>query len=207
MKKSLIVFAGGILFLTACAETETKKDGEVVSAVASGSEEDQALIRENAARIKEEETREREASKNVTTLKFDKEVHDFGEIATGSENKCVFRVTNTGKFPLTIVDVGASCGCTTTAGAYINNSQWKLSGVCYSEHAFVFGTGCYFAEIMHLLVKFQSCDIFRSFALTCFFFLNTRSIFPDQCLVFLTSGCDGRNNFTVFFRFGFSTGS
>lgn len=113
MKKSLIVFAGGILFLAACSESETKKDGEVVSAVASGSEEDQALIRENAARIKEEEAREREEAKSVTTLKFDKEVHDFGEIATGSENKCVFKVTNTGKFPLTIVDVGASCGCTT----------------------------------------------------------------------------------------------
>ncbi len=114
MKKSLIVFAGGILFLTACSENGTsKKDGEVVSAVASGSEEDQALIRENAARIKEEEAQAREMSKSVTTLKFDKEVHDFGEIATGSENKCVFKVTNTGKFPLTIVDVGASCGCTT----------------------------------------------------------------------------------------------
>ena len=114
MKKSLIVFAGGILFLTACSENgATKKDGEVVSAVASGSEEDKAMIRENAARIKEEEAREREMAKSVTTLKFDKEVHDFGEIATGSENKCVFKVTNTGKFPLTIVDVGASCGCTT----------------------------------------------------------------------------------------------
>ena len=114
MKKSLIVFAGGILFLTACSETQSSKsDGEVVSAVASGSEEDQALIKENAKRIAEEEANERELAKTVTTLKFDKEVHDFGEIATGSENKCVFKVTNTGKYPLKIVDVGASCGCTT----------------------------------------------------------------------------------------------
>ncbi len=114
MKKSLIVFAGGILFLTACSETQSSKsDGEVVSAIASGSEEDQALIKENAKRIAEEEANERELAKTVTTLKFDKEVHDFGEIATGSENKCVFKVTNTGKYPLKIVDVGASCGCTT----------------------------------------------------------------------------------------------
>ncbi|MBI3238023.1 MAG: DUF1573 domain-containing protein [Flavobacteriia bacterium] len=114
MKKSLIVFVGGILFLTACSETQTSKsDGEVVSAIASGSEEDQALIKENAKRIAEEEANERELAKTVTTLKFDKEVHDFGEIATGSENKCVFKVTNTGKYPLKIVDVGASCGCTT----------------------------------------------------------------------------------------------
>jgi len=114
MKKSLIVFAGGILFLTACSETQTSKsDGEVVSAVASGSEEDQAMIKENAKRIAEEEANERELAKTVTTLKFDKEVHDFGEIATGSENKCVFKVTNTGKYPLKIIDVGASCGCTT----------------------------------------------------------------------------------------------
>jgi hypothetical protein len=114
MKKSLIVFAGGILFLTACSETQSSKsDGEVVSAIASGSEEDQALIKENAKRIAEEEANERELAKTVTTLKFDKEVHDFGEIATGSENKCVFKVTNTGKYPLKIVNVGASCGCTT----------------------------------------------------------------------------------------------
>jgi hypothetical protein len=48
-----------------------------------------------------------------TTLKFNKISHDFGKVKEDSDNKTVFRVTNTGKFPLIIDDVKASCGCTT----------------------------------------------------------------------------------------------
>jgi hypothetical protein len=48
-----------------------------------------------------------------TTLKFNKLSHDFGKVKEDSDNKTVFRVTNTGKFPLIIDDVKASCGCTT----------------------------------------------------------------------------------------------
>lgn len=113
MKKNWL-FAAGILFLAACSSTDNQaKDGEVVSAIASGGEEDQELIRENEKAIAEEEARQREEANSVTTLKFDKEVHDFGKIAAGSENHCKFLVTNTGTKPLTIFDVGASCGCTT----------------------------------------------------------------------------------------------
>lgn len=49
----------------------------------------------------------------LTSLKFDKEQHDFGKIKEDTDNKTVFRVTNTGKSPLIIKDVKASCGCTT----------------------------------------------------------------------------------------------
>lgn len=48
-----------------------------------------------------------------TSLKFDKLSHDFGKVKEESDNKTVFRVTNTGKFPLIIDAVKASCGCTT----------------------------------------------------------------------------------------------
>jgi len=49
----------------------------------------------------------------TTSLKFDKLIHDFGKVKEESDNKTVFRVTNTGKFPLIIDAVKASCGCTT----------------------------------------------------------------------------------------------
>lgn len=49
----------------------------------------------------------------TTSLKFDKLSHDFGKIKEETDNKTIFRVTNTGKFPLIIDDVKASCGCTT----------------------------------------------------------------------------------------------
>lgn len=56
-----------------------------------------------------------ESKTNVptTSLKFDKLSHDFGKVKEESDNKTVFRVTNTGKFPLIIDAVKASCGCTT----------------------------------------------------------------------------------------------
>ncbi len=56
-----------------------------------------------------------ESNANVptTSLKFDKLTHDFGAVKEETDNKTVFRVTNTGKFPLIIDDVKASCGCTT----------------------------------------------------------------------------------------------
>ncbi len=112
MKKSLVVVCG-ILFLAACSAGNQKNEGEVVSSVAAGGENDEAFIKENAKMIAKEEADAKAAEENVTTLKFDKEFHDFGEIAAGSENKCSFKVTNTGDKPLIIYNVGASCGCTT----------------------------------------------------------------------------------------------
>lgn len=113
MKKNWL-FIAGIVLISACSSNNNQNNnGEVVSAIASGGDEDRELIRENEKAIAEEEARQREEAKNVTTLKFDKEVHDFGDIASGSENHCEFRVTNTGDKPLTIFNVGASCGCTT----------------------------------------------------------------------------------------------
>lgn len=105
------VIVASLLLVAACSDkgNGTKK-GEVVSAI-------EAVGENNAAYNKEiadlERKSAREEQENITSLKFDKEIHDFGEIATGSENKCQFRVTNTGTKPLTIYNVSASCGCTT----------------------------------------------------------------------------------------------
>ncbi|GAA3996140.1 hypothetical protein GCM10022408_03420 [Hymenobacter fastidiosus] len=46
-------------------------------------------------------------------LKFDKELHDFGNVAEGTMATHEFRFKNTGTQPIIIANVQASCGCTT----------------------------------------------------------------------------------------------
>ncbi|GAB3812996.1 hypothetical protein GCM10028895_04580 [Pontibacter rugosus] len=46
-------------------------------------------------------------------LLFEKETHDFGTIAEGTQASYVFRVKNVGTQPVIISDVQPSCGCTT----------------------------------------------------------------------------------------------
>lgn len=102
-----------MLLMASCASSSDAKKGEVVSSIAAGGEEDQASLKDHAKMIAAEEAAALEETKNITTFTFDKPFHDFGEIETGSENKCVFKITNTGDKPLIIYNVGASCGCTT----------------------------------------------------------------------------------------------
>ena len=45
-------------------------------------------------------------------IKFDKLVHNFGEIGPATDNFCEFKFTNVGDARLEIVDVNADCGCT-----------------------------------------------------------------------------------------------
>lgn len=47
-----------------------------------------------------------------TTISFGTYDHDFGDIKQDSENRHVFRFTNTGKEPLLIESATGSCGCT-----------------------------------------------------------------------------------------------
>ena len=46
-------------------------------------------------------------------LKFEKETHDFGTIAEGTQATYEFKVTNVGNQPVVIANVQPSCGCTT----------------------------------------------------------------------------------------------
>jgi hypothetical protein len=50
---------------------------------------------------------------NAADYKFEKEVHDFGNVKEGVQAEYTFKFTNTGKEPLVITNVQASCGCTT----------------------------------------------------------------------------------------------
>lgn len=98
MKKT-VVFASFFLALCACKTNSSKSADEAVSAIQET----------GVPAVAEEEKKEDQP----TSMKFDKEVHDFGTIKLNSENTCEFRVTNTGKNPLIIYNTGASCGCTT----------------------------------------------------------------------------------------------
>ncbi len=47
------------------------------------------------------------------SIKFDKPNHDFGTLTEGPSAEHVFKFTNTGKEPIVVQRVQASCGCTT----------------------------------------------------------------------------------------------
>jgi hypothetical protein len=55
---------------------------------------------------------EAERLKTITSIKFDKEVYDFGECTEGDKIKKTIEFTNTGKLPLVINQAFGSCGCT-----------------------------------------------------------------------------------------------
>lgn len=112
MKKHTLLIAG-LLLLGACSESKEKSDGEVISAIEAGGENDAAYMKEIEEFEKQSKREEEAEIASRTSLKVDKEFHDFGKVEAESENKCVFTVTNTGKNPLIISDVSASCGCTT----------------------------------------------------------------------------------------------
>ncbi len=78
--------------------TEEKKSGEIVSAIEAGDENDASYLKKNKEALAQAEKELKEES---------------ASIKTGSENNCVFKVTNTGTKPLLIQNVEASCGCTT----------------------------------------------------------------------------------------------
>jgi archaellum component FlaG (FlaF/FlaG flagellin family) len=104
----ILYFLLSVLFLvTSCSNEDTSKK-EVVSSIV---DEDQS--EEDLKAQSEEEKILKEASENLTTMSFDKLEHNFGKIEEESENQTVFYVTNTGKKPLVIDNVSASCGCTT----------------------------------------------------------------------------------------------
>ena len=46
-------------------------------------------------------------------ISFNEILHDYGNVKPDSDNTAFFIVTNTGKKPLIIESVDASCGCTT----------------------------------------------------------------------------------------------
>lgn len=50
---------------------------------------------------------------NMAAFKWNETTHDFGQIPQGKPVTAEFKFTNTGKVPLVLSSVSASCGCTT----------------------------------------------------------------------------------------------
>jgi hypothetical protein len=113
MKKAIFSLSVLVVLGACSANDTTKKDNEIQSAIEAGGENDENYSKENAAELAKIEKELAEEAASFTTLKVNKITHDFGTILLGSENTCEFVVTNTGKKPLLIANVQASCGCTT----------------------------------------------------------------------------------------------
>lgn len=114
--KKIAFFLFVTLTLSACTNSEKtihSEDGEVSSSVAAGEESDAELKAAMERVKKEEEEKAYQEATSLTSMKFDKLLHDFGNIKVDTDNKATFIVTNTGTNPLIINDVSVSCGCTT----------------------------------------------------------------------------------------------
>ena len=59
-------------------------------------------------------------SKGPAQIKFDTDMHDFGEVTEGEKVSFSFKFTNTGKGPLVITGIASSCGC--TVGEYTHDT-------------------------------------------------------------------------------------
>lgn len=55
---------------------------------------------------------EQENQQPQAHINFETVLHDFGQIPVGTNAVCEFTFTNTGKEPLILSNVKASCGCT-----------------------------------------------------------------------------------------------
>ncbi len=114
MKKILLI--GSVFSLLYACDSSDKiqaQEGEVTSAIAGDNEMDPEFLAELEQIQKEEEEEQKRLASTRTTMSFDKMIHDFGTIKADTDNKATFIVTNTGKNPLILEDVSASCGCTT----------------------------------------------------------------------------------------------
>ncbi len=111
--KRLTIFTLLLLLFSACTNKEkSTKTEEPRSIIAT--DESVRELRQSLSDVEKEEQRQlAEELANMTTMSFDKTSHDYGKVPADSDNKTIFRVTNTGKKPLIIEKVSASCGCTT----------------------------------------------------------------------------------------------
>jgi hypothetical protein len=68
----------------------------------------------NGTNNNKEQTNATGTPAKLTIIHFDTNEHDFGTITQGEKVVYSFKFTNTGKNPLSISNVRASCGCTVT---------------------------------------------------------------------------------------------
>lgn len=71
-------------------------------------------------------------NKDQAEITFDKEIHDFGTIPQNVPATYTFTFKNTGKEPLIITSVSASCGCT--------QPEWSKEPIKKGEKGYVKAT-------------------------------------------------------------------
>jgi hypothetical protein len=116
MKYILIPVAAAALLFSCSSDNElgaTAQTGEVSSAVDADIELSEETKKEMAEEARRMEVEEQKLEATMTTLTFNKQLHDFGDVAAETDVFTTFEVTNTGSRPLIIEHVSASCGCTT----------------------------------------------------------------------------------------------
>lgn len=113
--KKMVYSVGILLFFASCSDSITVSEHkeEKKSAVVAGGKNEKELSESLKEISKEEQQREKEELESHTTLSFNEMLHDYGIVKPDSDNTTFFIVTNTGKRPLIIESVDASCGCTT----------------------------------------------------------------------------------------------
>lgn len=115
MKKIFIPVAL-VTLLASCEGEQTlgakQQTGEVTSSVDADKDLPDDLKKELAETQRKIEAEEKKIAATLTTLEFDKVMHDFGEVKAETDVFTQFKVKNTGKRPLIIENVSASCGCT-----------------------------------------------------------------------------------------------
>lgn len=116
--KKIVLSIATVIFLFSCADNASidtrlkANEGEVVSKLAVVEMSPEELKEQEAEikRIKEEKEKiERETQ---TSIAFNKDIHDFGNVMPETAVSYTFKIKNTGDKPLVIEDAKASCGCT-----------------------------------------------------------------------------------------------
>lgn len=103
-----------VLFFCSCeSQSSSKSNGDISSKIEADPISESELRKELKEVDNEEQKRLKELEASKTTMSFDRMKHDFGKVLEDSENRTTFIVKNTGKKPLMIESVSASCGCTT----------------------------------------------------------------------------------------------
>ena len=96
MKKIVLIIAAIAISFVSCKEDATKK-----------------IKSEN---VKTAQARNSTNKGEAPVITFDKIVHDWGQVNEGDKLETTFSFKNTGKSPLIITKIKASCGCTVPSG-------------------------------------------------------------------------------------------